>query len=82
MTSDGFSALLRELNRKAKLPWTSQDYRHTYATNRIAEGWNLKSLADEMGTSIMMLMDHYAGYINPPVMAALTSAATSPTCRH
>jgi len=72
MTSDGFGQLLRDLNRSANLAWTTQDFRHTFATNRIAEGWNLKSLADEMGTSITMLMDHYAGYIDPPVLAALT----------
>jgi integrase len=75
MTSDGFGTLLRDLNRREKLAWTSQDFRHTYATNRIAEGWNLKTLADEMGTSIAMLMDHYAGYIDPPVLAALAAGA-------
>ncbi|MGJ8642064.1 MAG: tyrosine-type recombinase/integrase [Luteolibacter sp.] len=74
MTSDAFGERLRLLNRGSNIAWTSQDYRHTYATNRIGEGWNLKTLADEMGTSIMMLMDHYAGYIEPPVMAALASA--------
>lgn len=72
-SSEAFADRLRELNRKAKLPWTTQDFRHTFATNRIREGWNLKTLADEMGTSIAMLMEHYAGYIAPPVRAALAS---------
>lgn len=67
--SDGFGKLLREVNRSAGLHWTSQDFRHTFATRRIAEGWNLKTLSDEMGTSIVMLMEHYAGYIAPPVMS-------------
>lgn len=70
MTSDAFGKQLRELNRKAGLSWTTQDFRHTFATNRIAENWNLKVLAQEMGTSITMLMEHYAGYIDPPVLAS------------
>jgi integrase len=70
MTSDAFGELLRGLNRAAGLSWTTQDYRHTFATNRIEEGWNLKSLAQEMGTSVQMLMEHYAGFIDPPVLAA------------
>lgn len=72
--SNAFADRLREFNRKAKLPWTTQDFRHTFATNRIREGWNLKTLADEMGTSIAMLMEHYAGYIAPPVQSALKSS--------
>lgn len=71
--SNAFADRLRELNRKANLPWTTQDFRHTFATNRIREGWNLKTLAEEMGTSVVMLMEHYAGYIAPPVRAALKS---------
>ncbi len=71
--SNAFGDRLRELNRKAKLPWTTQDFRHTFATNRIREGWNLKTLAEEMGTSVVMLMEHYAGHIAPPVRAALKS---------
>jgi hypothetical protein len=47
--SDGFGEALRRLNRKAGLAWTSQDYRHTFATPRLSEGWNLKTLADEIG---------------------------------
>ena len=70
MTSDAFGKKLRELMRNAGLEWTTQDFRHTFATNRISEGWNLKVLAQEMGTSIAMLMEHYAGYIEPPVLAS------------
>lgn len=75
--SNGFGDALRDLNRAAGLPWTTQDFRHTFATNRIAEGWNLKTLADEMGTSVAMLMEHYAGYIAPPVRAALATQQQS-----
>lgn len=69
MGSDAFGMMLRQFNRAAGLPWTTQDFRHTFATNRIEEGWNLKVLAQEMGTSVQMLMEHYAGYIEPPVMS-------------
>jgi integrase len=74
MQSDEFGRLLKEMNSKAGLPWTTQDFRHTFATNRIAEGWNMKVIAQEMGTSIYMLMQHYAGYIEPPVCASLNGA--------
>lgn len=70
MTSDTFGELLRQINRAAGLSWATQDFRHTFATNRIEEGWNLKTLAQEMGTSVQMLMEHYAGFIDPPVLAA------------
>lgn len=74
MTSDAFGQRLRQINRNdTPLPWTTQDFRHTYATNRIRDGWNLKTLAQEMGTSMTMLQKHYAAYINPPVLAARTS---------
>lgn len=73
MSSDAFGEMLRQVNRKAGLPWTTQDFRHTYATNRIREQWNLKTLAQEMGTSMTMLQQHYAAYIDPPVLAALNS---------
>ncbi len=70
MQSDEFGRLLKEFNSAAGLSWTTQDFRHTFATNRIAEGWNMKVIAQEMGTSIYMLMEHYAGYIEPPVLAS------------
>lgn len=70
MTSDAFGESLRQINRAAGLPWTTQDFRHTFATNRINEGWNLKVIAQEMGTSVQMLMEHYAGYIEPPVLSS------------
>ncbi|MBC7979008.1 MAG: tyrosine-type recombinase/integrase [Armatimonadetes bacterium] len=73
MATDAFGESLRTMNRAANLTWTSQDYRHTFATRRISEGWNLKTLAQEMGTSVAMLMIHYAGYIEPPIHAAQSS---------
>jgi integrase len=70
MTTDAFGTSLRTLNRAAKLKWTTQHFRHTFATQRIAEGWNLKTLAQEMGTSVTMLMAYYSGHIDPPILAA------------
>ena len=70
MTTDAFGTSLRMLNQAAKLKWTTQYFRHTFATQRIAEGWNLKTLAQEMGTSVTMLMAYYSGHIDPPVLAA------------
>lgn len=73
-SSNAFGDALRKLNRASGVTWTTQDFRHTFATARIKEGWNLKTLAEEMGTSVQMLMEHYAGYIAPPVHAARSSA--------
>jgi integrase len=70
MTTDAFGTSLRTLNKAAKLTWTTQVFRHTFATRRIAENWNLKSLAQEMGTSVTMLMAYYSGHIDPPILAA------------
>lgn len=75
MSSHTFSARLRKINSQKGFDWSTQDFRHTFATQRIAEGWNLKTLAHEMGTSVQMLERHYAGYIPPPLRAALNSEA-------
>ena len=69
MTTDAFGTSLRALNRAANLTWTTQVFRHTFATRRIAENWNLKSLAQEMGTSVTMLMAYYSGHFDPPILA-------------
>ncbi len=74
MTTDEFGKSLKKMNRAANLRWTTQHFRHTFATQRISDGWNLKTLAQEMGTSVMMLMIHYAGHIDPPILAANLSA--------
>ena len=57
-----FSDALGKINRKAGLSWNCLQYRHTYATNRCLEGWNVWDLANEMGTSQMIQM-HYAAFI-------------------
>lgn len=39
-------------------------FRHTYATFRLSEGVDVYFLAEQMGTSVQMIEDHY-GHINP-----------------
>jgi len=60
-----FSSALRKLNRKHSLQWNCLHYRHTFATARCAEGWNVWDLANEMGTSVAMLQKHYAAFLQP-----------------
>jgi integrase len=51
--------------KKAKLPAACTIYslRHTYASQSILAGMNLKLLAENMGTSIRMLEVHYGKFI-------------------
>jgi len=60
-----FAKKLRTLNRAAKLAWTCLHYRHTYATQRAAEGWPLFRIAREMGNSVSVVEEYYAGFIGP-----------------
>jgi integrase len=39
-------------------------FRHTYATFRLSEGLDVYSLANQMGTSVKMIEEHY-GHITP-----------------
>jgi hypothetical protein len=50
---------------RAELPADTTIYalRHTYASQSILAGMNLKLLADNMGTSIRMLEQHYSKFI-------------------
>jgi site-specific recombinase XerD len=62
---DDFSKRLRTLNRGFGLPWTCLAYRHTYATQRAAEGWTLFRIAKEMGNSAAIVEEFYAAFIRP-----------------
>lgn len=62
---DDFSGRLRTLNQGFGLPWTCLAFRHTYATQRAAEGWSLFRIAKEMGNSVAVVEEYYAGYIRP-----------------
>ena len=60
-----FAKKLRALNRAAGLTWTCLHYRHTYATQRAADGWPLFRIAREMGNSVSVVEEYYAGFIRP-----------------
>jgi integrase len=62
---DHFSQKLAEINEALGLPWSAMHYRHTYATLRAAEGSSVFGLAHEMGTSVAMIMRHYAAFFPP-----------------
>ena len=62
---DSFGKELKKINNAAGLPWTCLHYRHTYATQRAAEGWPLFKIAREMGNSVAVIEEYYAGYLRP-----------------
>jgi integrase len=43
---------------------STYSFRHTYATLRLSEGVDVYLLAEQMGTSVQIIQDHY-GHINP-----------------
>lgn len=70
-TGSLYSSLIRDLLTKTKLligaagtERTSYCFRHTYATLRLSEGVDVYLLAEQMGTSVQMIEDHY-GHVNP-----------------
>jgi integrase len=55
------SGLLRSSSGKRRSTYC---FRHTYATFRLSEGVDVYFLAEQMGTSVQMIEDHY-GHVNP-----------------
>ncbi|MGI9360180.1 MAG: tyrosine-type recombinase/integrase, partial [Parasphingorhabdus sp.] len=45
------------------VPRSTYSFRHTYATFRLSEGVDVYFLAEQMGTSVKMIEDHY-GHVN------------------
>lgn len=45
------------------IPRSTYSFRHTYATFRLSEGVDVYFLAEQMGTSVKMIEDHY-GHVN------------------
>ncbi len=45
------------------VPRSTYCFRHTYATFRLSEGVDVYFLAEQMGTSVKMIEDHY-GHVN------------------
>lgn len=62
---NSFSRKLRQLNQRKALRWTCLHYRHTYATQRAAEGWPLFRIAKEMGNSSAVVEQSYAAFVRP-----------------
>jgi integrase len=65
-----YKALIGNLLTKAKLregasgvPRSTYCFRHTYATFRLGEGVDVYFLAEQMGTSVKMIEEHY-GHVN------------------
>lgn len=65
-----YQALIEDLLKRAKLregasgvPRSTYCFRHTYATFRLAEGVDVYFLAEQMGTSVKMIEEHY-GHVN------------------
>jgi integrase len=65
-----YQAMIEDLLIKAKLregasgvPRSTYCFRHTYATFRLAEGVDVYFLAEQMGTSVKMIEEHY-GHVN------------------
>jgi integrase len=46
------------------IPRSTYSFRHTYATFRLSEGVDVYFLAQQMGTSVAMIEDHY-GHVTP-----------------
>ena len=65
-----YKAMIEDLLTLAKLregasgvPRSTYCFRHTYATFRLAEGVDVYFLAEQMGTSVKMIEEHY-GHVN------------------
>jgi integrase len=64
--TDTVSDLLDEAGLKmgpSGIPRSTYCFRHTYATFRLSEGVDVYILAEQMGTSVKMIEDHY-GHVN------------------
>ena len=69
-TSTLYKHLVKEMLKDAGLhdgpngiPRSTYSFRHTYATFRLSEGIDVYFLAEQMGTSVQMIEDHY-GHVN------------------
>jgi integrase len=70
LTDTLYTGLIREVLDEAGLrdgqngvPRSTYCFRHTYATLRLSEGVDVYLLAEQMGTSVQMIEDHY-GHVN------------------
>jgi integrase len=61
--ADNFSSDLRDRNEKAKLPWGSLDFRHTFGSQLAMKGESLYKISTLMGNSPEICRRHYAALI-------------------
>jgi integrase len=73
---DAFGKRLRAINEQAGQKWTCLHFRHTYATRRAADGWPLFRIAKELGNSVAVVEEYYAGYVRPIEIQTARSSAT------
>lgn len=69
-TKSLYKALIKDLLEETNLrdgpsgiPRSTYSFRHTYATFRLSEGVDIYFLAQQMGTSVKMIEEHY-GHVN------------------
>jgi integrase len=65
---ENFGDKHRELLRAAELRHTCLHYRHTFATQRAAEGWTLFRIAKTMGNSVAVCERYYAAFVDPSLL--------------
>jgi integrase len=57
---DNFSQALRTINRKADLPWSPLDFRHSFGSHLAMKGESLYKISTLMGNSPEICRRHYA----------------------
>lgn len=60
---DNFSHDLRKLNKKAGLPWSCLDFRHTFGSQLAQKGESLYKISELMGNSPEICRKHYAALV-------------------
>lgn len=65
---ENFGDRHRNLLREAGLHHTCLHYRHTFATQRAAEGWSLFRISKTMGNSIAVCEKYYAAFVDPSLV--------------
>lgn len=83
LDTDNFSRRLRKLNKKAGLPWSCLDFRHTFGSHLAMKGESLYKISKVLGNSPEICRRHYAA-LTPESLAGCVdfdepyAEATSP----
>ncbi|MCC6694856.1 MAG: site-specific integrase [Candidatus Hydrogenedentes bacterium] len=75
---DNFSQRLKELNLKAGLSWSCQDYRHTFGSLLASKGESLYKIATLMGNSPEICRRHYAALMPESLIDSVEFEAPRP----